>query len=250
MDSSILAITIISFILSCIFALGGIGSALILIPVTTWLGLPFAEARTLGLFVNGLSMMGATWSNIRKKRLDYKTGVPIIVAAIVLAPFGAWVGLRLPTRYVMYAFIAFLTFSGLMILFFQGSKFKDQYRDDRPIVGPTLTGIAAGFISGLLGVGGGGLISPLMILQGFNPKKVTTITAFAVPFSSFTAFTAYAGMGMVSWKTLIFAGFAAWAGGYLGTVIMQKNMRPAAVRKFLGVCLLLLAARMIQRMFF
>jgi uncharacterized membrane protein YfcA len=248
MDSSLFAITGMSFVLSFIFALGGVGSALVLIPAITWLGLPFAQARLIGLFVNGVSMAGATWSNIRQKRLDYRLGLPIIIASIILAPFGAWVGMHVPTEYVMYAFIAFLSFSGLMILFFNGSKYKDQFREDRPVTGPLLTGVGSGFLSGLLGVGGGGLISPLMILQGFNPKKVATVTAFAVPFSSFTAFLTYATMGSVSWKTLFFAGTAAWAGGYLGTIVMQKNMHPATVRKFLGCVLLLLAIRMIQRM--
>lgn len=247
MDSSILTISGMSFVLSCIFALGGVGSALVLIPALTWIGLPFAQARSIGLFVNGVSMMGATYSNIKQKRLDFRLGLPIIIASVLLAPVGAWVGLHIPVTYVMYAFVTFLSFSGLMILFFNGSKFKDQYREDRPVTGPLLTGVCSGFLSGLLGVGGGGLISPLMILQGFNPKKVATVTAFAVPFSSFTAFLAYASMGSVNWKILLFAGAAAWAGGYLGTIIMQKNMRPAAVRKFLGCMLLLLAARMIQK---
>ncbi len=248
MESSILAISGMSFVLSFIFALGGVGSALVLIPVLSWFGLPFAQARSIGLFVNGVSMAGATWSNIRQKRLDYRLGLPIIIPSILLAPIGAWFGLHLPTQYVMYAFIAFLTFSGLMILFFNGSKYKDQYREDRPVTGPMFTGVGSGFLAGLLGVGGGGLISPLMILQGFNPKKVATVTAFAVPFSSFTAFLAYATMGSVSWETLFFAGAAAWAGGYLGTRVMQKNMHPASVRKFLGCVLLLLAIRMIQKM--
>ncbi|WP_319549250.1 sulfite exporter TauE/SafE family protein [Desulfogranum marinum] len=248
MDSSLLAITGMSFVLSFIFALGGVGSALVLIPAITWLGLPFAQARSIGLFVNTVSMMGATWSNFRQKRLDYRLGLPIIIASIILAPIGAWVGIHVPTKYVMYAFVTFLSFSGLMILFFNGSKFKDQYREDRPVTGPLLTGIGSGFLSGLLGVGGGGLISPLMIVQGFNPKKVAMVTAFAVPFSSFTAFLAYATMGSVSWKILLFAGAAAWAGGYLGTIVMQKNMRPAAVRKLLGGMLILLAGRMIQKM--
>lgn len=93
------------------------------------------------------------------------------------------------------------------------------------------------------------MISPLMILQGFNPKKVATVTAFAVPFSSLTAFIAYAAMGSVSVRLLIFAGLAAWGGGYLGTKVMQRNLRPATVKKFLGGVLLLLALKLISQVF-
>lgn len=247
MDLTLTAIITGSFVLSFIFALGGIGSALVLIPMLTWLGLPFAQARSVGLFANTVSMAGATWSNIRGRRLDFRLGIPIIIASICLAPAGAWVGLHIPTRYVLYCFIAFLLFSALMILFFKGSRHDEHYRDDQPVKETLMIGIAAGFISGLLGVGGGGLISPVMLIMGFNPKKIATITAFVVPFSSFSAFLAYAALGSVPWDLLIYAGMASWAGGYLGTTVMQKQMHPASVRKFLGVVLLILALRMILK---
>jgi uncharacterized membrane protein YfcA len=249
MDILTVVIVCLSFGLSFVFALGGVGSSLVLIPTLTWLGVPFGLARPTGLFVNTVSMIGATYSNIREKRLDFKLGIPIILASIILAPVGAWVGHVIPTSYVMAAFIAFLLFSGIMMLFFKGSKYADQYRDDRPVLGPTLVGIAAGFFSGLLGVGGGALISPLMILQGFNPKKIAAVTAFAVPFSSFSAFVTYAAMGSVSWRILAFAGLSAWAGGYLGTIVMHKKMRPGTVKKFLGVVLMLLALKLIFKLF-
>jgi hypothetical protein len=249
MDILTVVIICLSFGLSFVFALGGVGSALVLIPTLTWLGVPFGLARPTGLFVNTVSMIGATYSNIREKRLDFKLGIPIILASIILAPVGAWVGHVIPTSYVMAAFIAFLLFSGIMMLFFKGSKYADQYREDRPVLGPTLVGIAAGFFSGLLGVGGGALISPLMILQGFNPKKIAAVTAFAVPFSSFSAFVTYAAMGSVSWSLLVFAGLSAWAGGYLGTIVMHKKMRPGTVKKFLGVVLMLLALKLIFKLF-
>jgi uncharacterized membrane protein YfcA len=245
MDSITLFIVLLSFGLSFIFALGGVGSAVVLIPTLSWLGVPFNLARPTGLFVNCVSMLGATYSNIKEKRLDVLLGIPIITSSIVMAPVGAWVGHLIPTRFLLMVFIAFLFFSGSMMLFFKGSKYANQYREDRPVMGPLLVGVLAGFISGLLGVGGGGVISPLMILQGFNPKKVATVTAFSVPFSSLTAFIAYAVMGSVSWKILMFAGLAAWGGGVLGTKVMQKNMRPQTVKKLLGGILFLLAIKLI-----
>lgn len=244
MDFTILIICLVSFILSFIFALGGVGSALALIPALSWLGLPFAQARSVGLFVNGISMAGATYSNIRNKRLDFRLGIPIIIASIILAPLGAWVSHYIPVRYLLIVFILFLCFSSMMMLFFKGAKYGEQYREDRPIIGPLLTGIVAGFLSGLLGVGGGGIISPLMMLQGFNPKKVATITALSVPFSSLSAFVTYALMGSVPWLILIFAGISGWIGGYLGTIVMHKKMHPKTVKKFLGVVILLLAIRL------
>lgn len=244
MDSITLIIVLLSFGLSFIFALGGVGSAVVLIPALSWLGVPFNLARPTGLFVNCVSMLGATYSNIKEKRLDVLLGIPIIISSIVMAPGGAWVGHLIPTRFLLMVFIAFLVFSGSMMLFFKGSKYANQYREDRPFIGPLLVGVLAGFVSGLLGVGGGGIISPLMILQGFNPKKVATVTAFAVPFSSFSAFIAYAVMGSVSLRLLAFAGLAAWGGGYLGTKVMQTKMRPQTVKKILGGALVLIALKL------
>lgn len=248
MDFTIVIIAGLSFGLSFLFALGGVGAALSLIPCLTWLGIPFAPARSIGLFVNTVSMAGATYSNIRAKRLDFKLGIPIIIASILTAPFGALLSHHIPATIIMILFTCFLLFSGTMIIFFKGSKYGDQSREDRPILVPLLIGAAAGLISGLLGVGGGGLISPMMILLGYNPKKVATITAFAVPFSSFSAFLTYAMMGSVPWMILIFAGTAAWTGGYLGTAVMHKNLKSKTVRKILGIALLILAAKMILKL--
>ncbi len=243
--TTILFITVCSFVLSFIFALGGVGSALVLIPTLTWFGVPFALARPTGLFVNTVSMAGATYSNIKEKRVDFKLGIPIIISSTLMAPVGAYVGHLIPTKLVMLCFIGFLIFSGLMMLFFKKSKYASQYREDRPIAWPTFVGVLAGFMSGLLGVGGGGLISPLMILHGFNPKKVATITALTVPFSSFSAFITYAAMGSVSLQILAFAGVAAWGGGYIGTKVMHLKLQPGTVKRFLACILLLMAGKLL-----
>ena len=102
----------------------------------------------------------------------------------------------------------------------------------------------AGYLSGLLGVGGGGLIAPLLILLGFNPKKVAVITAFVVPFSSLSGLIAYMAMGHAELWLMIPAAVAAYLGGSLGTRFMHDRLKPGTVKKFLGVLLLLLAVKM------
>ena len=142
MDMLTVGIAVVSFVLSFIFALGGVGSAVVLIPTLTWMGVPFNLARPTGLFVNAVSMLGATYSNVKEKRLDFKLGIPIVAASVVMAPVGAWIGHFLPLKSLMILFICFLCFSGTMMLFFKVSKYKDQFREERPFSGPFLVGRA------------------------------------------------------------------------------------------------------------
>jgi uncharacterized protein len=244
-----LIVPLLAFGLSFLFALGGIGAAVALVPALNWLGLPLMVAKPTGLLVNTLSMTGASVGNIRAKRLDFRLGVPIIVSSFVLAPVGAWSSHWIPKLVVLAVFALFLVFSGLMLIFFRAGRFEGQYRDDRPLLAPALIGAVAGYLSGLLGVGGGGLIAPLMILLGFNPKKVAVITAFVVPFSSLSGLLAYLAMGHADLWLMIPAAVAAYFGGSLGTRAMHANLKPGTVKKFLGGLLLLLALKLGLQLF-
>ena len=234
----------ISFTAAFIFALGGVGAAIILIPILVSLGIPINVAKPVGLFYNTVSLTGASINNIKNKRLDFKVGIPIIIASFLFAIAGAYISKFIPNKIILYLFIGFLLFSGFMFLFHK-KKQKENYRNDTPYLKLTLIGAFAGLLSGMLGIGGGGIISPLMLMIGFNPKKITAITAFVVPFSSFSGFLTYWAMGNIDWKILGIASVAGIAGATLGTIFMQKKLNANTVKKILAVILLLMAAKLI-----
>lgn len=248
MDSWLI-VSMLAFGLSFIFALGGVGSAVALVPVLHWFGIPLLVAKPTGLLVNTLSMTGASVHNIRAGKLDFRLGIPIIVSSFLLAPIGAWSSHWVPKGLVLTVFTLFLLFSGVVLIFFRAGKYEGQFREDRPILLPALIGAVAGYLSGLLGVGGGGLIAPLMILLGFNPKKVAVVTAFVVPFSSLSGLIAYLSMGHTDLRLMVPAAIAAYLGGSLGTKVMHARLKPGTVKIFLGVLLLLLALKMGLQLF-
>ncbi|KUJ95112.1 MAG: uncharacterized protein PWR24_189 [Desulfonauticus sp.] len=247
----IFTISLISFGLSFLFALGGVGSALVLVPVLAWLGIPLSEAKPTGLFVNTISMVGATYDNIKNKRLDFGLGIPIILSSIILSPIGAYISSLISQKIVLFIFTLFLFFAASILLFFKGSKYKgkDKYKEDKNWLYMSFVGGVAGFFSGLLGIGGGLIISPLLILSGYDPKKVTTITAFVVPFSSLTGFIAYVLLGSFNLGLMLPVGISAYLGGYLGTQFMQAKLKASTVKKFLGILVILLAIKMLLRFF-
>jgi len=233
----------ISFSAAFLFSLGGIGAAIILIPILHSFGIPLSVAKPVGLFYNTISLTGASINNIRNKRLDFKLGIPIIVFSFLFAIVGAYVSKYIASQIVLLMFISFLVFSGLMYLFFKNKK-ASNFREDVPYIALSLIGAVAGLLSGMLGIGGGGIISPLLLMLGFNPKKITTITAFVVPFSSLSGFLTYWSIGTVDWRLLIITSLAGFAGATVGTIFMQKRLNPKIVKKILAVILLVMAVKM------
>lgn len=233
----------ISLIAAFIFSLGGVGAAIILIPILSSFGIPINIAKPTGLFYNTVSMASASISNIRNKKLDFKIGIPIIIFSFLFAIVGAYISKFIPNKIILSIFIVFLIFSGFMFLFHK-KKEHDNYRTDIPYVSLSAIGAFAGILSGLLGIGGGGIISPLMLMLGFNPKKITAITAFVVPFSSFSGFLTYWAMGSVNWIIVIIASVGGIIGATLGTIFMQKKLNANTVKKILAIILLIMAVKL------
>ena len=237
-------IAVISFVAAFVFSLGGVGAAIILIPILVSFGIPINMAKPVGLFYNTVSLTGASVSNIKNKRLDFKVGIPIIIFSFLFAIVGAFVSQYIPKNIILILFIGFLLFSGFMFLLHK-KKEKENYRSDTPFLPLSLIGAFAGLLSGMLGVGGGGIISPLMLMLGFNPKKIAAITAFVVPFSSFSGFLTYWSLGSIDWKLLAIASAAGIAGATLGTMFMHKKLNPQTVKRILAIILLLMAIKLI-----
>ncbi len=242
-------IFIISFVASFIFALGGVGTALVMVPILISFGIPINVAKSVALFNNGTSMIGASISNFKNGRLDLKFSIPFIISSILFSIVGAYISKYFPTQTILLIFVVFLIISGFIFLFL-GKKEGANYRDDSPFSLLFLVGSFAGILAGLLGIGGGSVISPIMLLLGFNPKKTTTVTAFVIPFSSFSAFLTYWAMGSVDWKLIAIVSVAGIAGAALGTAFMHKRLNPKAVKKVLAFILLGMAIKLIVQMYF
>ena len=230
----------ITLILSTFFALGGVGSAVALVPILHWMGVEFNFAKAIGLFVNTTTTFTATIMNIKRKVLDIKFALPLAISLSVFAPIGAYFSKYVPEKDVKFLFVAFLIFSGSMILFGKKEQ-KFEYKKTWVIV---LMGIFVGFLSGLLGVGGGGILLPAMILLGYDAKKVAVTMSFVLPFSTFAAFLTYMSVTKIDWILLLVATSAAILGGYIGNYIMHFHLNQKQIKKIIGVLLYLIAIKM------
>jgi uncharacterized membrane protein YfcA len=231
--------------ISTVFAMGGVGSALGLVPVLHMLGIPFDPARALGLFVNTASTLTASVMNFRRGVLEVRTAMPLVLSMLIATPFGAWCGQFVPHIRVHDLMIVFLITSALLMLFTK--RVRVVQTPQTWVLFPI--GASVGVVSGLLGVGGGMLMMPALILLGFDAKKAARAISFVIPFSSGGAFLTYLGFTTIDWPLLATVALAAIAGGYFGQRIMHTRLGPAQIKKGIAVLLLLLAAKMIRAHF-
>ena len=231
----------ITLVLSTLFSMGGVGSAIALVPVLSMMGLPLNLAKAIGLFVNTTSTITASIMNFFRGVLDFSFTLPLVISILIATPIGAWSSQFVPVVVVKWILVTFLIVSALLLLF-SNREAKVSYQKSWILF---VIGGSVGLLSGMLGVGGGALIMPLLILLGYDAKVAAYAVSFVIPFSSLGAFTTYLTFVEMNWTLLAVVAVAAMIGGYLGDFIMHYRLTPKQVKKLIAVLLLALAAKMI-----
>ena len=219
------AAAVLVFVFTTVLTIAGVGSAFIVIPTFYWLGVPLTEAMAIGLLLNAISMTFASANYIRYKLVLFRTAIPIIVLAVVFSPLGAYSTRYFPKNMLILLFVIFLVFAASMMLFYKPKKKTEGQGDGGKELKTGIgLGIGAGYLGGLLGVGGGNFIVPALVWLGIDPKKASATTAFIVVFSSLSGFFGHAAMGSINWNLLTFAAVGSVAGAILGSWLMHKKL--------------------------
>ena len=109
-----------------------------------------------------------------------------------------------------------------------------------------IVGLAAGLLGGTLGVGGGVVVIPALILIfGFSQHSAQgTALAFMLPPVTLLATINYWKNGYVDWKVALILSAMFFIGAYFGSML-SINLPERILKKIFGIFLVLIALRMI-----
>jgi hypothetical protein len=217
-------IFILTWILSTLFAVAGVGAANTLIPIYYSLGIPFSIAAAAGLLLNVFSLSSATVNNGKRGRVLWKLGTIFLIPAVIMAPIGAFIGIHTPRKILLWIFVAFLGYTLYNLIRGRAKEETNKFSGNIKgyILGITV-GAIAGFLGGLLGVGGGMIILPVLALIEKDYKKVSATAGYVALFSSASGFTSYLfllrGISYDLWLVILIGGIL---GGFSGSYLMNK----------------------------
>lgn len=239
-------VAIIIFAASFLFAMLGLGGGMIYVPVLKWAGFSVKEvAIPLGLLLNGLNTFLALIPFARKKLVDWKGGSAMAFAALIFAPVGAYSAQFVPVDTLLILFAIAVLAAAIRMVFFARNPEPEKMMDlkKRSIIG-TGVGAFAGFAGGLLGIGGGFIIAPVLMWMGYKTKVAAATTAFVVTFSSFSGYLGHMAEGNFNWTLTIIVVIAVVVGSQLGGSFMSGKAKPKWVKSLYAAVLFAIAIKL------
>lgn len=230
----------------------GIGGGVVLVPAIVFLlGYDQHVAQGTSLFILlppiGLGALRQYWKN---GQVDLRAGISCAVGFLLGGYVGGRIAVPMPTLQLRGVFGCFLILSAILLWgksesAAQSTAVPEEAASGTPLrsLGILLCAAFCGVVAGMVGIGGGVLLVPLLgLLFGFSQHRAqgTSLVAL-IPPTGLLAFLAYAKAGYISWRTGLLLIPGVFLGGILGGDLARR-LNPRLMRQVFTVLVFLLGA--------
>ena len=177
-------LTIFFFITAILYSSIGFGGGSTYLALMLIWDIPFYIFPIIALICNIIVVTGNSINFSRTKNINLSLLVPYLIGSIPFAFFGASISINKNLFEILLFFI--LLMAGVFLLL--NSKYfgKDQIKIRQiPKVFSIIIGAIIGFISGLVGIGGGIFLSPILfLLRAGYPRHITSTASLFILINS------------------------------------------------------------------
>jgi uncharacterized membrane protein YfcA len=212
---------------------GGGGSLLLVPAFTLLMGIDAKQAVATSLAVVGISAAAGAVAAVARGVLPVKPAIVTGIATMAGAFGGAIIGARLDdeTQLMIFAVVAL---GAAASLGWQSTIASNQASIERVPRGDgllTATGIGVGFVTGLIGVGGGFLLVPALVMTaGLKLREAVNVSLFVMVLATTSALAVYSGEVPLTWAFVLPFALVTSAGTIIGGIaghsLSQRLLQP------------------------
>ncbi len=238
-----LLIGLLIFVVASLYSSVGHGGASGYIAVLTLLKLPPVEVSSAALLLNLVVSGVATYHFGKAGHFSKNLLWPFLITSIPAAFIGGY--LKVPKHIYDYILFVTLTIASYRIVIENNFNKHEVIKEN--ILIKLALGAIIGFVSGIVGVGGGIFLSPIILLLGWaDTKKTAAVSGAFIFLNSFSGIVgrvvssnfAVTGLSVV-------AIIAALIGGYFGANLGANKFSNVFLRRLLAIVLLIAALKLV-----
>jgi len=244
-------LSILFFVTAILYSSVGFGGGSTYLALLFIWGVPYFIFPLIALACNIVVVSGNCFNYIRAGNLNLKLLIPYLIGSIPLA----FIGGSLPVEKKFFEILLFLVLAvaGVLLLFnFKSYEDNEESYRKIPLVISVLVGGILGFISGVVGIGGGIFLSPILFLmRAGKPKHIVTSASLFILINSLSGI-----IGQLTKNVILseiqnywFLLLAVLIGGQVGNFLNLKIFSTRVLALVTSCLVLFVAIRMGYKLF-
>ena len=173
-------LSILFFVTAILYASVGFGGGSTYLALLLIWGVPYHIFPVIALICNIFVVSGNSFNYIKAGNLNLKLLIPYLVGSIPLAFIGGSLEID-KNLFEIFLFIVLAIAGALLLINFKSYDDNESTYRNIPILISILIGAILGFVSGVVGVGGGIFLSPILFLiKAAKPKHIVTAASLFI----------------------------------------------------------------------
>lgn len=239
------------FLIAVLYSSVGFGGGSSYLAILSLFVTDFLQLKAIALLCNLVVVAGGSYLFYKEGLFDKKRFVPLAFLSVPAAFVGATIRLNQKIFFILLGFVLALSGVLLMIQLFSKSTGEVRLRNSDAInIG---LGASTGFLSGLVGIGGGILLSPILnLLRWDKPKRIAALASFFILVNSVAGL-----LGQTITKSttlninlLLALLIAVFAGGQIGTRLSLQLLKPEIVKFLTGLLVSYIGLKLVLKHMF
>ena len=217
-----------------VYASVGLGGGTAYLSVMSFWSSDPATLRPMAWLLN-IGAASVAFANFHRQRhFDARLAWPFLLGGVLGAALGGSIAVETRTFQAMLA----ITLIGVSLRMLLAGNRPEHATRERPRIVPSLLlGMAVGIVSGLVGIGGGVVLGPLLVALGWaDMKTVAPITSLYILLNSTVALASFlftGGSVTVSTAGVFFV--VVLAGGFLGSRWGARSASQSVLKRIFGL---------------
>ena len=237
-------IILLFFFVAILYSSVGFGGGSSYLAILAFTGIAFTQIRSTALLCNIIVVFGNVILFQKQKLYNWKKVIPLVAFSVPMAFLGGYLKINQTLFFILLG----ITLLFAAVTMWLSKKIVSKGKLKISMTKNASYGGFIGFISGMVGIGGGIFLAPLLHLTNWDsPKKIAAISSFFILVNSISGlFGQYLNPNFtIDWKLTSFLLITVFIGGQIGSSISYRFFSPIQLKRTTAILIAVVGVRIL-----